>query len=206
MSKMKRPWFKKVADWCRKRGKFVVILDRDSKEPYLERFYIHPRWMTLGLFRVVIHRFWKSDTDEAFHDHPWLFWGSKLLEGEYIEHTPDGSFHRKPGKLRWNSGWALHQIELGKRKYDGKEKIVWTLFVMGPKIRDWGFKGISTNWKWIQWKNFLDERKAKKQFLEEFDQKIKVGLDQAARGELIDYKMFDKLMKAMKAKRSKNDA
>ena len=158
----KLPWFKKLANWCRARGKFVVVLDRDSKDPYLERFYLHPRWLTLGLFRVVIHRFWKSDSDEALHDHPWLFWGSKLLEGEYTEHMLDGSHKRTPGKLRWFGGKTLHQIELGKRIDDGKEKIVWTLFVMGPKTREWGFKGIGTNWKWIKWDIYLANKLKKK--------------------------------------------
>lgn len=151
------PWFKRLAEFCRKHGYSVVIMDRDSKEPYLTRFYLHPRWLTLGLFRVVIHRFNKSDDDSALHDHPWLFWGSMLLEGSYVEHTPKGSKRINPGKLRWHSGWTLHQIELDKRK-DGQEKVVWTCFIMGPKIRDWGFIGNSTLGKWVKWDIYLKNK------------------------------------------------
>ena len=155
---MPNPWYKTIANWCKKRGKYTVILDRESKQPYLERYYLHPRWLTLGLFRVVIHKFWKSDDDTAYHDHPWLFWGSKLLEGDYIEHTPEGSFRRTPGKVRWHNGWDMHQIELDKDEA-GNEKAVWTLFIMGVKVRNWGFIGDKTNWKWIKWDIFLQNKK-----------------------------------------------
>lgn len=148
----KLPWFERVANWCRKRGHTYVILDREGKKPYLERFYIHPRWLTLGLFRVVIHRFWKSDDDGGLHDHPWLFWGSRILKGGYFEHTPEGRFWRAPGKWRFNTAWALHRVEL---QQEGKE--VWTLFLMGPKIREWGFVPFKSK-VWINWKEYLEQK------------------------------------------------
>lgn len=157
----KKQWFERVAERCRKRGQFIIIKDRESKEDYLTRYYLHPRWLTLGLFRVVIHYFNRSDDDSAFHDHPWIFWGSKLLKGKYVEHTPKGSFRRIPGKMRFYTGWALHQIELDKHK-NGKEKGVWTLFLMGPKIRDWGFIGESTRGKWIHWETYLKDKLSKR--------------------------------------------
>ena len=110
---MKQPWFKKLAYWCKLRGKYVVILDRESKEPYLERYYLHPRWMTLGLFRVVIHKFWKSDDDRAVHSHPWLFWGTKLLEGNYEEKTTKTTKRISANNMfRMHSGWYHHSNNL----------------------------------------------------------------------------------------------
>lgn len=148
---MKKPWFKKVADRCRKKGKSRIILDRESKDPYLERFYIHPRWLTLGLFRIVIHRFWKSDDDGGLHDHPWPFI-TTILEGNYYEHTPKGKFLRSPGEWRWASANALHRVELLK---EGQE--VWTLFIMGPKIREWGFVPTGTR-RWIKWDKYIAQK------------------------------------------------
>lgn len=134
----RQPWYKKFAEKQRREGKNRIILDRAGEEPYLERFYLHSRWWTLGLFRVVVHRFWKSDDDGAFHSHPWLFWGTRILEGGYTEHTPKKIYKRKPGNVAFKSGWATHWVELPKDK-KGKDKECWTLFLMGPKIKGWGF-------------------------------------------------------------------
>lgn len=152
----KLPWFKRVANWCRKTGRSRTILDRTGNEPYLERFYIHPRWLTLGMFRVVIHRFWKSDDDGGLHDHPWLFWGSRILETGYWEYTPDGKFWREPGAWRWYSGWGQHRIELRKGT-----KEVWTLFLMGPKVREWGFIPFGTG-VWVHWEEYIKSKMEKK--------------------------------------------
>ena len=155
---MKLPWYKRYANWCRKRGTNRIIPDRESKEPYLERFYFIPRWVTLGLVRVVIHKFWKGDTDSAWHDHPWA-WGSYVLEGGYWEHTPDpktGKDRRKwrgPGDFAMRKATALHYIEM-----DPKHKEIWTLFIMfTPAYREWGFQ--SFDWKtWTPWEKYLDSK------------------------------------------------
>lgn len=156
---MKKPWYERLADRHRKKGINRIILDRNGTEPYLERFYLLPRWATLGLFRIVIHRFWKSDDDGALHSHPWLFWGTRILRGGYTEHTPSGPKIRKPGDMAMKTAWAWHSVELN-RKEDGSEQECWTIFLMGPKIKDWGFLDPKTN-KFVQWQVYLS-RKLKK--------------------------------------------
>jgi hypothetical protein len=96
---------------------------------YLERWYVQRSRETGNTY---IHRFLRSDDDRALHDHPW---GnvSVLVRGSYIEHTPDGSFVRNEGDVLYRRAAARHRVEL----IDGEP--VWTLFMTGPKVRDWGF-------------------------------------------------------------------
>lgn len=148
---MKQKWYKRIANWARENDRYVTILDRDSKEPYLERYYILPRTYTLGLFQIVIHKFWKSDDDGGLHDHPWSFC-TYILENGYKEHTPRGLFARKPGDIRFGSSKQLHRIELYE---EGQE--VWTLFFMGRKKKEWGFVSNSTG-VWVHWQEHLKNK------------------------------------------------
>lgn len=133
-------WYKRYAEYSRKKGTNRLILDRDSNENYLERFYFIPRWITLGLFRIVIHRFWKGD-EAVYHSHPW-FWCSYILEGGYYEHRPDKKTGddirtwRGKGSFCMRKSTDIHYIELQPHVQE-----VWTLFLMGPKSKkSWGFK------------------------------------------------------------------
>jgi hypothetical protein len=110
-------------------------------DPYLERWWLIPRnrW-----FNVYLHRFRHSDDDRALHDHPW--WNvSILLRGEYVEITPKGEWVRRAGAVVFRAARAAHRIELRKGH-------VWTLFLTGPVVREWGFlcpKG------WRHWRDFV---------------------------------------------------
>lgn len=124
-------------------------------DPYLYRWYVIPR---NRVFNIYLHQFLRSDDDRALHDHPWLFNLSVLLKGEYIEHLPGGSRrHRKTGAVYFRAGKAPHRVELLKYrpyfnfKHELFEAPCWTLFITGPKVREWGFycpKG------WRHWKDF----------------------------------------------------
>lgn len=98
--------------------------------PYLRRWWIIPR---NRLFNVYLHEFLRSDDDRALHDHPW--WSlSFLLEGEFWEHGVGGRFRllSAPSVTLRSANYA-HRIEL----IDGARAV--TLFITGPKIREWGF-------------------------------------------------------------------
>jgi hypothetical protein len=85
-----------------------------SREPdfiigdnYLRRWWVIPRNREVN---VYLHEINKSDDDRAFHDHPWTN-TSFLIRGSYIEHTPEGSFVRRPGRRssgrrRRCTGWS----------------------------------------------------------------------------------------------------
>lgn len=132
---------------CLRRPPDVVI--GGHRRPYLRRWWVIPR---NPLFNVYLHEFLRSDDDRALHDHPWPN-ASFLLRGSYTEHTIDaGGINRrtvlKAGdrRIRW-TGRIAHRIEL----HDGP---CWTLFITGPRYRQWGFHCPEQGW--IHWRRFTD--------------------------------------------------
>lgn len=114
-------------------------------DDYLRRWWIVPRneWCS-----VYLHEILHSDDDRALHDHPWAN-RSFLISGSYIEHTPDGTFHRNAGDLVEREAAALHRLEV----IPGQRAV--SLFITGPAVREWGFqcpKG------WVPWREFVDAR------------------------------------------------
>lgn len=125
----------------------VVIGEADN--PYLLRWWIIPR---NRFFNIYLHKFLRSDDDRALHDHPWLWNISILLKGNYREYTflSQGytflkSTSRFAGSLsgfRFRWGKAPHRVKLITAiDFDHymTEIPVWTLFITGPVVRDWGF-------------------------------------------------------------------
>ena len=114
----------------------------------LERWWLIPRnrW-----FNIYLHHFLRSDDDRALHDHMYVN-VSILLSGSYFEHLADGTVEMRMPWRPWYF-WRLvprlpktaHRIEL----IDNSP--VWTLFITGPRVREWGFhcpKG------WVPWHIF----------------------------------------------------
>ena len=133
-----------ILQWARARMPDFVI--GGQHDPYLLRWWLMPR---NRFFNVYVHRFLRSDDDRALHCHPWVNC-SVVLEGQYTEHEIlPGGVHvaavRKAGEWRFRrSGKMAHRIELT----DGG---CWTLFITGPRYREWGFhcpKG------WVHWERF----------------------------------------------------
>jgi hypothetical protein len=111
----------------------------DAETPYLRRWWVIPR---NPIFNIYLHQFCRSDDDRALHSHPWAFNASILLRGNYDEHTPKGVTPREAGSLyvRWGAAW--HRVELRTYTpiFDGpRPSPVWTLFITGPRVREWGF-------------------------------------------------------------------
>lgn len=116
---------------------------------YLRRWWIIPRNRWLNIY---LHEFRASDDDRALHDHPW--WScSIILAGWYLEHLPaDGNpasgrtvaTPRFAGDITTRAASAAHRIEIVSRP-------AITLFITGPRRREWGFwcpKG------WRSWRVF----------------------------------------------------
>lgn len=123
----------------------VVIGGHD--DPYLLRWFVIPR---NPVFNVYLHLFLRSDDDRALHDHPWVNC-SVLLDGAYTEHTIEaGGIERRTRRQAGDwyirpSGKMAHRIELT----DGP---CWTLFITGPRYREWGFHCPRAGW--VHWKRF----------------------------------------------------
>lgn len=140
-----------ILRWARNREPDFVI--GGHEHPYLRRHWLIPR---NRFFNIYAHEFLRSDDDRALHDHAYLFNASWLLEGRYIEWVPHKGNAQRPWpkflyagdwKFRWGS--SPHRIELCD---EGSGEIpCWTVFITGPRVREWGFYCPK---QWIHWRKF----------------------------------------------------
>lgn len=124
-----------------RRPDFVV---HNASGPYLSRWYLIPRNRWLN---VYLHRFDGSDEDRALHDHPWASL-SVMLRGEMVEVTAQGRRTIKAGAVRLRRAKFAHRLE-----HVGLT--TWTLFITGPRVREWGFHCPNG---WRHWQAFTDAR------------------------------------------------
>lgn len=141
-----RSLVQRVAD--RRAPDFVVT---GPEGVYLYRWWLIPRNRFLN---VYLHLFMRSDEDRALHDHPWP-WCSILLDGEYTEVSRP--LPGSPLLQRWETFRAgsirFHRATFAHRLVLRPDRKCWTLFITGPRIRNWGFhcpKG------WVRWEDFTD--------------------------------------------------
>ena len=141
-----------IARMTRRPADFVI---GGSERPYLRRWFVLPR---NPVFNVYLHQFLRSDDDRALHDHPWLFNASLLLRGSYVEHTiKAGGIEmrtlRQAGAFKLRCGPAPHRVELLGDPFAEVENPLpcWTLFITGPRVRQWGFH---CPHGWVHWKQF----------------------------------------------------
>jgi hypothetical protein len=124
----------------------VIIGGIDN--PYLRRWHLTPRGNGPA---VYLHHFLRSDDDRALHDHPWSS-VSIILEGRYIEHLPDQiRALRSPGDVVIREPLAPHRVELLPDVEAGGEQPCWSLFLVGNRVRDWGFHCPQG---WVRWQDF----------------------------------------------------
>lgn len=147
-------WFLTLLDQI---GRKRIVLDRASNESYLERYYLFLKDRQQFPFNVFLHKFLKGDPDDV-HDHPWPY-ATVILKGGYYEWVPEFDLQGKkisetrhwrgPGHVRLSKSTSYHRIELKS------DITAWTLFMPGPKKRDWGFL---VNNRWIQHEQYLKQR------------------------------------------------
>lgn len=109
---------------------------------YMHRWFVVPRnpWQN-----VYLHRILKSDDDRALHDHPWDN-RTLVIVGRYIEHLADGrQVLRVAGDVIERSADTLHRLEV----LPGEAAV--SLFMTGPKQREWGF---ACPQGWVHWEDF----------------------------------------------------
>ncbi len=113
--------------------------------PYLRRWFVTPRGDGPSCY---LHQFLRDDDDRALHDHPWASVGI-ILKGGYIEHTLEGTFERRVGDVLPRTPEHAHRVAL-HRDRDGRVVEAWTLFLVGDRVREWGFHCDG----WIHWRDF----------------------------------------------------
>lgn len=128
-----------------KREPDFIIGGKD--DPYLRRWWIIPR---NPIFNIYLHQFLRDDEDRALHDHPWASL-SIILKGGYMEKTRFGERVCVAGDFIWRWPRFAHRIVLlpyfwpaflFSHIQDPSEmpkQPCWTLFITGPKVREWGF-------------------------------------------------------------------
>lgn len=109
-----------------------VIEDYVDGEPYLTRT-VFPR--VLGV-RPLLHRFHRPDGDRHLHNHPWEWCLSVVLTGSYAEvrldRGCDGEQDRVVRRFNFIRHGDYHRIT----ELRGE---VFTLFLTGKRVSDWGF-------------------------------------------------------------------
>lgn len=154
-------WFlsrERVADWLIRRAQRTPYTHIDG---YMLRWWLFnpydpatrkTRWAWFP-WSVRVHHILREDRDQHFHDHPWNA-RTVILRGWYLEarevEQPAARFNsmeewreanRRPSwrymmpgstaAIRFNSFHRIAQVSPGG---------VFTLFVTGPFLGDWGFK------------------------------------------------------------------
>ena len=128
-----------------------VVIERIGGEKYLSRWYLIPRnrW-----FNIYLHCFEGSDFDGALHDHPWWslsFLLSGVLTEDYYLHPDLGTRSQTRMRGIWRfvpyfrPATHTHAMILNSKK-------AWTLFITGPRLREWGFQ---TDEGWVSHQEYL---------------------------------------------------
>ncbi len=138
------PWsLEDMRDWAhRQTVRKPDVLIGPKETPYMRRWWMIPR--NQG-GQVYLHEILRSDDDRALHDHPWDS-TSYVLEGGYVEHLPGGDqVWRGPGSIVQRRAEDLHRLEI----IDGNPAL--SLFITGPKVREWGFQ---CGERWVHWREY----------------------------------------------------
>lgn len=118
-------------------------------DDYMKRWWVIPR---NDFANVYLHAMTGDDDDRALHDHPWPS-TSVILDGGYIEYTPDGQFLRQPGDVVSRAADSLHRVQL-LRDILGSPVPSVSLFLTGAVEREWGF---ACPQGWRHWREFVDD-------------------------------------------------
>ena len=119
-------WTRQGIEKVMRREPDVVI--GDPARPYMLRWWLIPH---NRFFNVYLHHVLRSDNDRALHDHPWRSL-SIMLDGKYLEVTENGSREYKRGSVILRRARFSHRLVLHRTTCT-------TLFITGPRIREWGF-------------------------------------------------------------------
>ena len=142
----------------------VIHGREDGTDPYLSRWYFFKdrrpddpqiegqRAGGSDSLNLYLHRFHRSDDDQALHSHPWKWSASLVLAGGYIEERRQGDrvIRRtvRPGQINVIPAGTYHRVDL-------LEHDCWSLFVAGPQTADsWRFWD-RVHGRSMPWRDFI---------------------------------------------------
>lgn len=134
------------------RRAYTIETDGDK---YLTRVILLPRRL-FGV-NVYLHNFHREDADRSLHNHPWKWTRSIILAGSYDEERlahpeREGCLDVVERTVRWFNTLNEHDYHRVTRLHGD----VWTLFITGPRVQDWGF--LTPNGH-VPWQDFLGRGK-----------------------------------------------
>lgn len=124
------------------------------ESPYLYRWHLRRRTDGEGRVRklwwnVYLHEIVRDDDDRALHDHPFPSM-SIIIEGPLAEvrrtRRGDTIRHFEDGDIVFRTARATHRLFLPDYGLPAR-----TIFVIGPRVRRWGF---FCKDGWVHWKQF----------------------------------------------------
>lgn len=140
-------------------GPFRKSLVFKSTGPYLLRYEFVSKLLTLKY-----HVFLSGDEDRALHDHPWSWYCTIPLSLKgYIEEVT--STDKKNRRFMHVVGFRLN-TRRGSHRHavlmDQNLDVMRTLFIAGPRTRNWGFypefgKRAGYFVPWREWENYCTE-------------------------------------------------
>ena len=113
----------------------------DADDPYLVRWWFRRSEES----SIYLHLILKDDKDKELHDHPWDS-TSYMLHGTLREHTKTGQHIYTKGDLVMRKAEDAHRLEV-------IEGPVLTMFMTGPRKRNWGFWCGETL---VPWQQYVD--------------------------------------------------
>lgn len=150
-----REW---IGDWFATSGndRFKAEVIGQAECPLMVRWTILK--FPFGMGKLMVHHFPPEVTDRDPHDHPSSFITLVLKGGyfntEWEEYSDGFEVERIPtiewlgrGAVRYRRADHMHVTETG-------EQGAWTVVLMGPKIRDWGFRRIEDG-SWWQFEAYI---------------------------------------------------
>lgn len=127
-----------IASIASREPDFVV---GEPDAPYMERWWIKRE----DDVSIYLHKISRDDDDRALHDHPWDS-VSVMLSGLMREVMPNSTRLIKPGQVVSRKATDAHRLEVVVGP-------VWTLFLGGKRVREWGFHCPNG---WRPWHEFVN--------------------------------------------------
>lgn len=125
-----------------------------NDEPYMERWHI-VRKNQGGIYNIYLHRFLRDDPEDL-HDHPWAN-ASIVLSGRYVEQSWSLDGRRTDTRV---AGDIVIRTAEERHAITGIEPGTTTLFITGPKVREWGFWLDEQFIHWREYRARMDRGKA----------------------------------------------
>ena len=113
----------------------LILVDEEGDDQLRRWHVVRDRYR----LNIYLHQVLKADSARGLHDHPWAS-HSIILKGVLREVLESGERILYPGSITARSAEELHRLEV-------VEGPVWTLFITGPKVRDWGFMMPDGTWR-----------------------------------------------------------